>query len=222
LQGRGALATIWRSKTALGKRAQQLGGPDDAGRGTASSAVILIEGRAALAEERARPWWRRLVGLSQDGRRRRSPLAAAASHERRRGAQELLGSPRWPPWMGTAAAGRRTDGGRWPETIRGVIRHSPQLGGCHLLNKPRRTFVLVGHSIAFPRQVAFAEAAGGRTARVCINSSTRKLVAFVTLKRLRRLVADSASFPAHHSWGLVFACQSVARSHPAFAKGPWM
>jgi hypothetical protein len=35
------------------------------------------------------------------------------------------------------------------------------------------------------------------------------------------LVADSASFLAHHSWGLVIACQSVARSHQAFAKGPW-
>ena len=33
--------------------------------------------------------------------------------------------------------------------------------------------------------------------------------------------ADSASFTAHHSWGLVFAGQSVARSHQAFAKGPW-
>jgi hypothetical protein len=66
--------------------------------------------------------------------------------------QELLGSPRWPPWMGTAAAGRRTDGGRWPEATRGVIRHSPQLGGCQLANKARRAFVLRGHSFAFARQ----------------------------------------------------------------------
>jgi hypothetical protein len=27
------------------------------------------------------------------------------------------------------------------------------------------------------------------------------------------LGADSASFPAHHSWGLVFVCQSAAKSH---------
>ena len=76
--------------------------------------------------------------------------------------QELLGSPRWPPWMGTAAAGRRTDSGRWPETTRGVIRHSPQLGGCHLANKARRAFVLVGHSFAFARQ----SGAYGRDCRV--------------------------------------------------------
>ena len=42
---------------------------------------------------------------------------------------------------------------------------------------------------------------------------------FIILERLRHLVADSASFPAHHSWGLVFACQSVARSHQVFRKG---
>jgi hypothetical protein len=66
--------------------------------------------------------------------------------------------------------------------------------------------VFEGHSYAFARQVAFTEAAEGRTA-------ARRLATFVVLERLRRLVADSASFPAHHSWGLVFACQSVARSH---------
>ena len=79
-------------------------------------------------------------------------LAGAAGHERRRAPQELLGSPRWPPWMGTAAAGRRKNSGRWPETTRGVIRHSPQLGGCHLANNARRAFVLRGHFCAFARQ----------------------------------------------------------------------
>ena len=80
--------------------------------------------------------------------------------------------------------------------------------------------MLKGHSFAFARQVAFTEAAGGRTA-LFVQTAARRLATFVILERLRRLVADSASFPAHHSWGLVFACQSVARSHQAFAKGPW-
>jgi hypothetical protein len=57
--------------------------------------------------------------------------------------------------------------------------------------------------------------------RAFVQTAPRRLATFVILERLRRLVADSASFPAHHSWGLVFACQSVARSHQAFAKGPW-
>ena len=57
--------------------------------------------------------------------------------------------------------------------------------------------------------------------RAFVQTAARRLATFVILERLRRLVADSASFPAHHSWGLVFACQSVARSHQAFAKGPW-
>ena len=110
-------------------------------------------GRLRDASGRAREAVSATAGLSQDGRRRRSPLAATASQERRRGTpQELLGLPRWPPSMGTAAAGRRTDGGRWPETTRGVIRHSPQLGGCDLANKARRAFVLMGRSFAFARQ----------------------------------------------------------------------
>jgi hypothetical protein len=66
----------------------------------------LIEGRATLAEERVKPWWRRLVGQAKMG-------AAAALLWRRRLAmsggvapQELLGLPRLalmdgnqrPPW----------------------------------------------------------------------------------------------------------------------------
>jgi hypothetical protein len=135
--------------------------------------------------------------------------------------QELLGSPRWPPWMGTAAAGRRTDGGRWPEATRGVIRHSPQLGGCHLANKARRAFVLRGHSFAFTRQSGVC-GSGWRTNGA--RSYKRQYAQTCDLRYFetpRSVVADSASFPAHHSWGLVFACQSVARSHPAFAKGSW-
>jgi hypothetical protein len=57
--------------------------------------------------------------------------------------------------------------------------------------------------------------------RAFVQTAARRLATFVILERLRWSVADSASFPAHHSWGLVFACQSVARSHQAFAKGPW-
>lgn len=160
------------------------------------------------------------MGLSLDGRRRRSPLAATASHERRRGAQELLGSPRWPPWVGTAAADRRTDGGRWPETTRGVIRHSPQLGGCHLANKARRTVVLVGHSIAFPRQVAFCGALADEGAGLYKrqHAGTCDLRYFETPTSVGRRLRQ---FPAHHSWGLVFGRQSVATSQQVFAKGPW-
>ena len=57
--------------------------------------------------------------------------------------------------------------------------------------------------------------------RAFVQTAARRLATFVILERLRQLVADSASFPAHHSWGLVFACQWAARSHQAFAKGPW-
>jgi hypothetical protein len=66
--------------------------------------------------------------------------------------QELLGSPRWPPWMGTAAAGRRTDGGRRPEATRSVTAIRLELGDRHLPDKARRAFVFEGHSYAFARQ----------------------------------------------------------------------
>jgi hypothetical protein len=68
-------------------------------------------------------------------------------------------------------------------------------------------------------QAAAARLADER--RVFVQTAARKHATFVILECLGRLVADSASFRAHHSWGLVFACQSVARSHQAFAKGPW-
>ena len=162
-----------------------------------------------------------LAGLSQDGRRRRSPLAATAGQERRRGAPSCWARLVGPPWMGTAAAGRRTDGGRWPETTRGVIRHSPQLGGCHLANKARRAFVLMGHSFAFARQSGVCGSGWRTNGAGLYKRQYAQTATFAILQRLGRLVADSASFPAHHSWGLVFACQPAARSHEAFAKGPW-
>jgi hypothetical protein len=113
-----------------------------------------------LLRGRSKRWSRSARGHGGGGWWAKPRCAAAAALLWRRrlamsggvAPQELLGSPRWPPWMGTAAAGRRTDGGRWPETTRGVIRHSPQLGGCHLANKARRAFVLMGHSFAFARQ----------------------------------------------------------------------
>ena len=43
-------------------------------------------------------------------------------------------------------------------------------------------------------KVAFAEAAGGRTARVCTNGSTRRLATFVILKRLGRLSPTAPAF----------------------------
>ena len=43
--------------------------------------------------------------------------------------------------------------------------------------------------------------------RAFVQTQTRRHETFVVLEHLRRLVADSASFPAHHSWGLVFAYQ---------------
>ena len=52
-----------------------------------------------------------------------------------------------------------------------------------------------------------------------VQTAARRHATFVVLERLRRLVTDCTSFAAHHSWGLVFACQSVARSHQAFGKG---
>ena len=57
--------------------------------------------------------------------------------------------------------------------------------------------------------------------RAFVHTAARRLATFVILERLRRLVANSTSFPAHHSWGLVFAGQLAPRSHQAFAKGPW-
>ena len=63
-------------------------------------------------------------------------------------------------------------------------------------------------------KVAFTEAADGRTA-------ARRLAIFVIWKAYVGFVADSASFTAHHSWGLVFAGQSAPRLHQAFAKGRW-
>ena len=98
-------------------------------------------------------------GLSQDGRRRRSPLAAAASHERRRGTlHKHWACPGWPSWMGTAAAGRRTDGGRWGEATRSLTAIRLKLGSKHYADKTRRAFVFESHSFAFARQVAFTSA----------------------------------------------------------------
>ena len=170
-----------------------------------------------------------MSGLSLSRRRsvlsRRSgrPFAVRPAHSRRHQYVTCYaeGFPRWPPWMGTAAAGRRTDDGRWPETTRGVIRHSPQLGGCHLVNKARRAFVLMGHSFAFARQSGVCGSGWRTNGAGLYKRQYAQTATFAILQRLGRLVADSASFPAHHSWGLVFARQSVARSHPAFAKGPW-
>jgi hypothetical protein len=134
--------------------------------------------------------------------------------------QELLGSPRWPPWMGTAAAGRRTDGGRWPETTRGVIRHSPQLEAA-ISQQSTPSVCAYGPFFCFraPKwrlRKRWRTNGAGLYKRQYAQTAT-----FAILQRLGRLVADSASFPAHHSWGLVFACQRAARSHEAFAKGPW-
>jgi hypothetical protein len=95
--------------------------------------------------------------------------------------------------------------------------------------------VFEGHSYAFARQVALLKrlpvdclatimncaANAGRARANFVQKAARRLATFIILERLRRLVADSASFPAHHSWGLVFAWQSAARSHQAFAKGAW-
>jgi hypothetical protein len=112
--------------------------------------------------------------LSQDGRRRRTPLATAASHEWRRGTlHKHWACPGWPSWMGTAAAVRRTDGGRRPEATRSVTAIRLELGDRHLPDKARRAFVFEGHSYAFARQVTFTEAASGRTARVRTNGSAQ-------------------------------------------------
>jgi hypothetical protein len=91
----------------------------------ASGLVYPCEAQSEVAEKGAK----RAILCAPLGptRRRRSPLATAASHERPRGALPAhQGSPRDPHGYGPAAAGRRTDGGRWPEATRGVIRHSPR------------------------------------------------------------------------------------------------
>ena len=69
-------------------------------------------GRATLAEERVKPWWRRLVGQAKMG-------AAAALLWRRRLAmsggvapQELLGLPRLALMDGNSGRLGRTKGGR--------------------------------------------------------------------------------------------------------------
>ena len=71
-----------------------------------------------------------------------------------------------PSWMGTAAAVRRTDGGRWPEATRSVTAIRLELGDGHLPDKARRAFVFEGHSSAFARQVALTDAARTNGARL--------------------------------------------------------
>src|SRR3984957_16685217 len=104
--------------------------------------------------------------------------------------------PGWPSWMGTAAAVRRTDGGRRPEATRSVTAIRLELGDRHLPDKARQAFVFEGHSYAFASQVAVTEAAGGRTARVRTNGSaqTCDLRYFGT--------PTSVGRRQHHSWVL--------------------
>jgi hypothetical protein len=101
-----------------------------------------------------------------------------------------------PSWMGTAAAVRKTDGGRRPEATRRVTAIRLELGDRHLPDKARQAFVFEGHSYAFARQVAVTEAAGGRTARVRTNGSaqTCDLRYFGT--------PTSVGRRQHHSWVL--------------------
>src|SRR6476646_11075874 len=76
--------------------------------------------------------------------------------------QELLGSPRWPSWMGTAAAVGGQTAAAGLRRHAAQTRHSPRTRTRIFSNKARRAFVVVGHSYAFARQMAFTEAAGGR------------------------------------------------------------
>jgi hypothetical protein len=89
----------------------------------------LIEGRATLAEERVKPWWRRLVGQAKMG-------AAAALLWRRRLAmsggvapKNCWACPGWPSWMGTSGRLGRTKGGRWVRRHAAQTRHSPRTWG---------------------------------------------------------------------------------------------
>ena len=101
---------------------------------------------------------------------------------------------------GNSGRRRRKDGGRWPEATRSVNRHSPRTWRRAFSRQRRRAFVLEGHSL-LSRAKWRLRKGWRRTARVRTNGSaqTCDLRYFGTPTSLG---ADSASFPAHHSWVL--------------------
>ena len=130
----------------------------------AIAAYVSLGSHSERCSRSTRGWWAKakMTAAAALLWRRRLTMSGGVAPPR------ALGSPRWPPWMGIAAAGRRTDGGRRPEATRGVIAIRLELGGGDLADKARRAFVLEGHSYAFSRQLAFTEAAADER-RVCTN-----------------------------------------------------
>src|ERR1700722_16717320 len=106
--------------------------------------------------------------------------------------------PAWPSGMGTAAAVRRTDGGRRPEATRSVTAFRLELGARPLPDKARRAFVFEGHSYAFARQSG-------------VHGSSWRTNGARSYKRQRADLRPSLFWNAYVAWS---ADSASASAHP--------